>query len=201
MADDQKTTEPGPEFESYLEWIDKVDPRTPEALSPPSQSLPYLPFKPVSPTKKDLSYPNRVFSDYDGYESLAWVRDYHSLNGRFIFGGRVGDGKKLDAHLDTFCAENNASKGVLLPCLATAVESSDTDIPRALRKRGVEELKPSDLLKAARVVRDFLANGIVSYYGYIRISQRGEVGEGAVVPVIGAPLECVEPLRNLLRDV
>ncbi len=37
--------------------------------------------------------------------------------------------------------------------------------------------------------------------GYIRISQRDEVGEGAVVPGMGARLECAEPLRNLLRDV
>jgi len=73
MADDQKTTEPGPEFEPYLEWIDNVDPRTPEALSPPSEFLLHLPFKPVSPTKKDLSYLNRVFSDYDGYELMTWV--------------------------------------------------------------------------------------------------------------------------------
>ncbi len=39
------------------------------------------------------------------------------------------------------------------------------------------------------------------FKGYIRISQRDEVGEGAVVPGMGARLECAEPLRNLLRDV
>ena len=41
----------------------------------------------------------------------------------------------------------------------------------------------------------------VQKIGYIRISQRDEVGEGAVVPGMGARLECAEPLRNLLRDV
>ncbi len=42
---------------------------------------------------------------------------------------------------------------------------------------------------------------IIHNFGYIRISQRDEVGEGAVVPGMGARLECAEPLRNLLRDV
>jgi hypothetical protein len=33
-----------------------------------------------------------------------------------------------------------------------------------LRKEGREELKPSNLLKAAKLLQSFLANGIVSYY-------------------------------------
>ena len=62
---------------------------------------------------------------------------------------------------------------------------------------------------ASNSVRDTIAPSTVaisepgkgSIFGYIRISQLDEVGEGAVVPGMGAGLECAEPLRNLLRDV
>ncbi len=37
--------------------------------------------------------------------------------------------------------------------------------------------------------------------GYIRISQRDEVGEGAVVPGMGARLECAESAGSVLDDL